>query len=59
MSEFARMVMLGTANGNGTHGSDGLDIQVTSLNRRLAILESDVARITGKLGATRLSADGD
>ena len=59
MSEFARMVMLGTANGGATHGPDELDSQMTSLSRRLEVLESDVARLTGKLGAAGLTANGD
>lgn len=58
-SDFARMVMLGTAHGGGTQGAEELDTQMTSLTRRLANLESDVARLTGKLGAEGLAANGD
>jgi len=59
MSEFARMMMLKTVSDGGNRGPEELDTQMTSLSRRLATLESDVARLTENLMAAGLPANGD
>ena len=51
LSEFARLVMLGTANRAPAPAvSESLDGKLSLFDRRLNILEADVARLVDALG---------
>jgi hypothetical protein len=52
LSEFARFVMLGTATDQTGPASESLDSKLFVIDRRLAVLESNVARLIGKPAAT-------
>lgn len=59
LSEFARLVMLGTANGHSSPAPESLDSQMMLFDRRLAVLESNVARLAGKLAGVGAPANAD
>jgi hypothetical protein len=48
LSEFARSVMLGSADRDGKSTSDPVGKQMTLLERRLTKLESSVAKLAGR-----------
>jgi len=51
LSEFARLVMLGTASGPQiSAGPESVDRKLTLFDRRLNILEANVARLVEALG---------
>jgi hypothetical protein len=50
LSEFARFVMLGTASGAQSPTTESLDGKLSLFDRRLNILEADVARLVEALG---------
>jgi hypothetical protein len=52
LSEFARLVMLGTANGAPSPAvAESLDGKLSLFDRRLNVLEANVARLVDALGA--------
>ena len=48
LSEFARFVMLGTADAQMSPVSQSVDSKLLVFDRRLAVLESNVARLVDK-----------
>ena len=48
LSEFARFVMLGTADAQTSPASQSVDSKLLIFDRRLAVLESNVARLVDK-----------
>jgi hypothetical protein len=53
LSEFARLVMLGTAGANPTATQEILDGKLSLFDRRLNVLESDVARLVDALASEK------
>jgi hypothetical protein len=51
LSEFARFVMLGSADTQISPAPESVDSRLLMLDRRLAVLESNVARLVGKPAA--------
>ena len=52
LSEFARSVMLGSANGQLSPASAAVDSQMNLFDRRLSVLESNVARLVDMVAAS-------
>ena len=57
MSEFARMVMLGSSGGQWKPEAKAPDNQMVLLDKRLTELESNVTRLAGKLQVSPLASD--
>jgi uncharacterized protein (DUF1778 family) len=59
LSEFARFVMLGTAGTQACATPESFDSKLSMFDRRLAVLESHMARLVNHLDGVGARSNGD